>query len=147
MTTGVKILIGTTLVITVTGLIIFRKKVVATVKKAGKVFAGSSATTIADADVLKRGSADEQHVTQLQEVLNGITDAVQHINENCKTSWGRWPGGKLAENGIFDTRTEQASQFYLNRIEVDLDYLNDLRAKMKAYRSGDKCIYPLSIKV
>lgn len=144
MTTGTKILISTIAGIGIISLFAFRKKVVPAVKKVGKLFIADSSTTTADDGILKKGSTDEQHIEQLQAALNEIHNAAKYITASCNVWWPINAAGILQENGVFDDRTATACQFYLNRKEVDLDYLNDIRNKLSAYRAGDKCKYPLS---
>lgn len=101
--------------------------------------------------VLKKQSTDEQHIMQLQEVLNALHQAAFYINNNCGgIKWGYMsgslPGGKIVnESGVFDDKTEQACKYYLNRTEVELWYLDFIRQKIDKYKSGNKCTYPLAI--
>lgn len=150
MTTGIKILIGGLSLAAVVGFLGFTTKGKAIVKKAGSLLIGdSSATTSDNSGILKAGSDDVQHIMQLQDVLNALTTSIQYINKNCGVDpWPVYPLGTLQVNGVFDASTSAASQFYLNRTEVDLDYLNQIRAKIAASNAGsDKCVYPLSINV
>ena len=120
-----------------------------TKKDTGTVDVGESSATSDSGDILKQGSNDIQHVTQLQEVLNAIHKAAWYINNTCSSiKWPLLSGGNanvVNENGVFDSNTERVTKYYLARTEVDLDFLNMLRSKIDKYRKGDKCIYPLSI--
>lgn len=145
MTKGTKILIGVVATLGVTALFAFHKKSKAVVKKVGKLVIGDSSIGTPDNADLKKGSTDAQHVMQLQQALNQIHAAAQYINSKCGgIKWAVYPGGTLPVNGSFDSNTAAASQFYLNRQEVDLDYLNSIREKLSKYQAGDKCKYPLS---
>lgn len=126
-------------------LLAFTKKGKKITKKVGKLVLPDSFTSTPEGESLKKGSADEQHVMQLQQVLNSIHAAAQYINKTCGTmQWGVFPGGLADVSGTFDDKTAQMSQFYLNRQEVDLDYLDEVREKIRKYNAGDKCKYPLS---
>jgi len=104
-------------------------------------------------NTLRQGSEDEQHVTQLQEVLNVLHKAAKYINTNCGgIKWGYMAGSNtdgsiVKENGVFDVKTANASQYYLNRREVELEYLDLIRKKVAKYKTGDKCVYPMAIPV
>lgn len=141
MTTGTKILIGTSLIIGIASLFAFRKKIS---KQWGKIFIPDSSGVTDIGDMLRKGSKDEQHVDQLQNILNEIHAAAKYINSKCGITWGVFPGDALRPDGVFDDKTERMLQFYLNRKEIDLEYLNEIRSKLAAYQKGDKCKYPLS---
>lgn len=148
MTRGVKILIGVAGLLGITALFAFHKPAQTAVKKlVGKIpFIGDTSPATPGDAPLMTGSADIQHIMQLQQALNDIHTAAVNINKNCKTiSWGVNPGGILQVNGVFDDKTATAAQFYLNREQVDLDYLDMVRTKIDKWRQGDPCIYPLSV--
>lgn len=95
---------------------------------------------------LKPGSSG-RYVEQLQQALNDLHNAVLYINKNCSMQWpsfGSYGNNPLPVSGSYDAKTALASQFYLNRTEVDLDYLRMIQDKIDKYRAGDKCKHPLS---
>lgn len=147
MTKTVKIVIGISAALSVIALFAFSSKARTTAKKAvSKILVGDSSTATPNNQDLAKGSGDVQHILQLQQLLNELHTAVQYINANCGIQWPLY-GGRLPDvSGIFDDTTQAATQFYLARATVDLDYLNDIRAKLNKYQSGDnKCTYPLSL--
>lgn len=123
-------------------------------KLSGSVSVGQGSSTSPDEEeTLSQGSSDEQHVTQLQEVLNTLHRSANYINNNCGgIKWGYMAGslsgGNIVnENGVFDARTAKACQYYLNRTQVDLDYLQFIRDKIAKFRKGDQCVYPLAVEL
>lgn len=149
MTKNIKIaLIGVGTVTGIALLLAFTKKGKQVVKKVGSLIIPDSSATTDAGGVLRAGSSDMQHVMELQQALNDLTTITTWINTNCGIQWGVWPSGLIDISGVFDTRTASVAQFYLNRTEVDLDYLNEIRAKISAYNAGsNKCYYPLSINI
>ena len=134
-----------------------KKKPVAAVKKlVGSIIwpdeiGGTQVTTEDGSTVLKQGSKN-QYVEQLKDALNDIHKAVAYINGNCSMKWAYFnklptssSGNILTPNDSFDSTTAQVAQFYLNRSEVELDYLNEIREKIAKWKKGNKCIYPLSV--
>jgi hypothetical protein len=127
-----------------------RRKIKAPVKKKVSVTAGDNTAGTDEGDTLRKGSADVQHVTQLQEALNALHQAAIYINGHCATI--KWPtkgtgSTVVSENGKFDDATAAATKFYLNREEVDLDYLELIKKKIAAYKAGRLCEYPMGIAV
>lgn len=130
----------------------YRKKKVSATKPVLVTADNPVTTTETGSDVLKAGSTDEQHVLQLQEVLNTLHQSARYINLNCGgIKWGYMTSGNMAdgkvvtENGKFDAKTKAAAKFYLNREEVDLWFLDLMRGKIAKYNKSDKCVYPMAI--
>lgn len=148
MTKRTKIIIGVISgMAVIAGLLSFTKKGKQVRKKVAKLILPDSIITsdTTGATSIKKGS-NNQYVEQLQDLLNQLHSAVQYINGNCGSiKWGLFPGGTVAVSGSFDDKTAQMSQFYLNRQEVEIDYLNELREKIGKWKKGSKCIYPLSV--
>lgn len=148
MTKKAKIIIGVSVAVAgLVALLSFTKKGKQVVKKVGKVVIPDSIiTSDATGTTSIKAGSKSQYVEQLQDALNQVHSAVQYINGNCGTiKWGLFPGGTVPVTGSFDDKTAAMSQFYLNRQEVEIDYLNDLRSKIAKWKQGSKCIYPLSV--
>lgn len=104
-------------------------------------------------NILLEGSKDTKNIKRLQVALNILHKSADYINKNCGgIKWAVMPGsisgGNIVnENGTFDDRTTAASKFYLYREEVELEYLDLIYKKIDAWKKGDKCLYPLGIRV
>lgn len=148
MTKKSKIILGVSLgLLAVVSLLSFTKKGKEIKKNISKLIISDSiiSSDTTGATSIKKGS-NNQYVEQLQDVLNQIHAAVQYINSNCGSiKWGLFSSGTVPVSGTFDDKTAQMSQFYLNRQEVEIDYLNEIRAKLAKWKQGSKCIYPLSV--
>ncbi len=163
MTTTTKAVLITAgiLLISATAVFAFRKKkpVSDAIKKVGSIVwpegaTESSALNEDGTDVMKSGTSG-RYVEQLQGALNDLHKAAVYINNNCNSiKWAvftKWQptgdGNILPVTGTFDSKTAAVSQLYLNRQEVDLEFLELLKKKISAYKGGDKCVYPLGISV
>ncbi len=153
MTKTGKIILITSSLVLATAAIAFamRKKKPAPVKKrTGSVIVDDEIPGTVSGIALQQGSTDETNVLRLKEAINQYHQAVVFINNNC--SGVKWPlfrvwktdanGKLLPENILFDDNTEQVVQYYFNRKEVEIPFLNKLRLAMDSYRKGTKCIHP-----
>lgn len=158
-TTKIVLIVSTLLLASAGAVFAFRKKkpVQKAIKKVGSIIwpeglSDSEALTETGADHIAQGDKG-RYVEQLQDALNEIHKASGYINKNCNVKWGYFSqlptksdGTILTVTGEFDANTANVSQFYLNRKEVDLEYLAMIKKKVAAYKAGsDKCVYPLGI--
>jgi peptidoglycan hydrolase-like protein with peptidoglycan-binding domain len=126
------------------------KKVAAIIWPAG---ADSSEPVTEEGETSIKLGSSGRYVEQLQAALNDIHKAATYIKNNCEAFYASYKvtpinsaGDILVVNGNFDKNTENASQFYLNRKEVDLSFLSLIRQKIsKRYSDGDLCILPTGV--
>jgi hypothetical protein len=147
------ILITTGILLAATGTVFaFRKKkpVQKAIKKVGSIIWPEGATdseplTESGESSIKLGSSG-RYVEQLQTALNEIHTAALYINNNCNSAkWQVYPGGLVPVTGKYDDKTNAAAKFYFGgKQEIDLSFLAMIREKISAYKSGNKCIYPLA---
>jgi hypothetical protein len=115
-------------------------------RKVTKIIIGDSMGTDQNASsALKQGSSG-QYVEWLQELLNEVHDAAAYQRQHCG---GFFPvmntGMPLQVNGIFDSATALAAQYYLQSQQIEISDLLTYRDQIKKYQAGDdKCKYPLS---